>query len=107
MLCGNNCVVNGSFSLDDCVGYKKLRDALQMYFKYDEFRPGQLEAVLPVVHGKDVFVCLPVEGSRGCVFFSTIGNKQSCYYYCREPVNKSKGSTGECKVAFIRYTVFP
>ena len=73
VLCGNNCVVNGSLSLDDCVGYKKLRDALQMYFKYDEFRPGQLEAVLPVVHGKDVFVRLPTGGGKSlCIFLAPL-----------------------------------
>ena len=55
VLCGNNCMVNNNVLLDDCVGYKRLRDALQVHFKYDNFRPGQLEALLPVVHGKDVF----------------------------------------------------
>lgn len=55
VLCGNDCVVSERLSLDDCVGYKKLRDALEVHFKYNDFRPGQLEALLPAVHGRDVF----------------------------------------------------
>ena len=73
MLCGNNCMVNNSVLLDDCVGYKRLREALQVHFKYDSFRPGQLEALLPVVHGKDVFVCLPTGGGKSlCIFLAPL-----------------------------------
>lgn len=72
VLCGNDCVKDG-VSLDECVGYTKLRDALQAHFKYDDFRPGQLEAVLPVVHGRDVFVCLPTGGGKSlCIFLALL-----------------------------------
>ena len=73
VLCGNNCVVSDGVSLDGCVGYKRLRDALQVYFKYSDFRPGQLEALLPLVHGKDVFVSLPTGGGKSlCIFLAPL-----------------------------------
>ena len=28
----------------------------ECYFKFSSFRPGQLDAILPIPHGKDVFV---------------------------------------------------
>ena len=68
VLCDNDCRVGEGVSLDGCVGYRRLKDALQMHFKYDNFWPGQLEALLPVVHGRDVFVCQLVEESH-CAYF--------------------------------------
>ena len=98
VLCGNNCVVNDGMSLDDCVGYMKLRDALQVYFKYDDFRPGQLEDVVPVVHGKDVFVCLPTGGGKSlCIFLALLAiSDRAIAIVVSLLVAKSDGSAGEC-----------
>ena len=38
-----------------CQGKENLEIALQKYFKYSSFRPGQLETLLPLIHGRDVF----------------------------------------------------
>ena len=81
MLCDNDCRVGEGVSLDGCVGYRKLKDALQVYFKYDDFRPGQLEALLPVVHGRDVFVRMPTgRGKSLCIFLAplAISNHAIC-----------------------------
>ena len=66
-------VYNGQFALQcvDGVGVArgKLAEALQIHFDFKSFRPGQLEALLAVAHGKDAFVRIPTgEGSR-CVCF--------------------------------------
>ena len=45
------------------MGYRKLKEALQGHFK---FRPGQLEALLPVVH---VFVRMPTGGRKSLRMF--------------------------------------
>ena len=71
MLCGNNCVVHEMLPLDGCVGYTKLKDALRVHFKNDDFRPGQLEALLPVVYGRDVFVRMLTRGGKSlCMFLA-------------------------------------
>ena len=73
VLCGNDCTVEEGVTLDGCVGYKRLKDALQVHFKYHDFRPGQLEALLPVVHGRDVFVRLPTGGGKSlCIFLAPL-----------------------------------
>ena len=61
----------GKVSLDGCVGYRRLKDALQVHFKYDSFRPGQLDTLLPVVRGRDVFVRIPTGGGKSlCIFLA-------------------------------------
>ena len=53
----------------DCVMSEKLKCALQKYYKHTEFRPGQLGSLLPIVHGKDVFVRLATgSGKSLCIF---------------------------------------
>ena len=66
VLCGNDCVVRERLSLDGCVGYTKLKDALRVHFKYNDFRPGQLEALLPVVYGRAVADAGFLEGGLCC-----------------------------------------
>lgn len=41
-----------------CEMNAKLQSALHDYFEYDEFRPGQLKSLIPIVHGKAVFIPL-------------------------------------------------
>ena len=48
---------------------EKLNCALQKYYKHTEFRPGQLESMLPVVHGKDVFVRLATGSGKSLHIF--------------------------------------
>jgi bloom syndrome protein len=43
------------------------------YLKFNNFRPGQLEALLPAVHGRDVFVWMPTGGGKSLYVFSTSG----------------------------------
>ena len=46
-----------------CGAQEKASFALEKYFKYASFRPGQLDAVLPALHKKDVLVRMAT-GSR-------------------------------------------
>ena len=36
---------------DSCVVVAKLQPIMRSYFHHKSFRPGQLEAILPVMHG--------------------------------------------------------
>ena len=67
-LCDCNLTLDGLSipEMETCVGYRKLKEALQGHFK---FSPGQLEALLPVVHGKDVFVRMPTGGGKSLCMF--------------------------------------
>ena len=53
-----------------CVMPEKLKCALHKYYKHTDFRPGQLESLLPIVHGKDLFVRLATgSGKSLCIFW--------------------------------------
>ena len=104
LLCSCDCLVDSSPTSDNCVGEKKLKEALQFHFKYTSFRPGQLEALLPV----EGCVCsnahwwrkvtLHVFGTLGCEYK---GNWDHCKSF-----SKPYGSTGECMYmyALVRYS---
>ena len=52
-----------------CPAVDKLTQALTRFFGFDSFQPGQLEALLPVAHGKDVFVQMPTGGGKSLCMF--------------------------------------
>lgn len=54
---------------EQCAAQSKLKSVLSSIFHYEYFRPGQLEAVLPVAHGKDVFVRLPTGGGKSLCMY--------------------------------------
>lgn len=60
---------NGSRPGEKCVAQQKLECVLKDTFHYEHFRPGQLEAVLPTAHGKDVFVRIPTGGGKSLCMY--------------------------------------
>ena len=52
-----------------CKAKKSLETAVHNYFGFNSFLPGQLDAILPAMHGKDVFVRLATgNGKTLCMF---------------------------------------
>ena len=47
-----------------CVAYWKARDALTKYFKFADFCPGELAALMPLLHGRDVLVRMTTEAGK-------------------------------------------
>lgn len=47
----------------------KLQPTMRSYFHHDSFKPGQLGAMLPVVHVKDMFVKMPTGGGKTLCMF--------------------------------------
>jgi superfamily II DNA helicase RecQ len=63
VLCNDECQAWKSGGLSNaCTAQIKLTDALHCYYGFTSFRPGQLEALLPMAHGRDMFVRMPTGG---------------------------------------------
>ena len=61
---------NGS---TQCLAKEKLEAALLKYFKYTTFQPGQFDALLAVMHGKDVLVSMATgAGKLLCMFLAPL-----------------------------------
>ena len=48
--------------------WSEARSALQRHFGYDEFRPGQREAILSVLRGRDTLIVMPTGGGKSLCF---------------------------------------
>lgn len=46
----------------------QLKKILQHYFGYEDFRPGQLEIIKPLVQGRDILAILPTGGGKSLCF---------------------------------------
>ena len=68
LLCRSDCPVwqSGSASSGSgvCMARSKLEGSLRSTFQHTSLRPGQLEALLSVSHGKDVFVRMLTGGGK-------------------------------------------
>ena len=79
-ICSKDCVcASGCTSKDalqQCSAYHKAVSALETYFKFASFRPGPLDAVLPALHGKDVFIRIPTGGEKSlCMFLGVLSHE--------------------------------
>ena len=79
MLCGSECCLargpgvcaNGESVT--CAAKVKLQETLHKYFKFPTFWPGQIEALLPVLHGNDVFVRMATGAGKSlCIFLAPL-----------------------------------
>ena len=53
----------------ECRAYTKLFQALFDYFGHSTFRDGQMESLLPLLHGKDVFAQMATGAGKSlCIF---------------------------------------
>ena len=77
-LCEFDCPLSRGFlsdhqsSLTECRVYDKLQSELSR-FGFCEFRPGQLDAALSILHGSDVFVRMATgSGKSMCMFLTPL-----------------------------------
>ena len=72
-LCNRECLCATGYTsneaLQNCEAYPKVARCLTAYFQFGEFRPGQLETLMAVLHGRDVFVRLPTGGGKSLCMF--------------------------------------
>lgn len=68
-LCKSDCPVWTGCSVGQCPAEVLLQAKLRDIFGHQSFRPGQLEALLPVAHGKDVFVHIATGGGKSLCMY--------------------------------------
>ena len=56
---------------------RRVSETLMKYFKHSSFRPGQLESIVPVLKGKDVFVRMATgSGKSLCMFLPALSSSE-------------------------------
>lgn len=71
-----------------CAAYWKARDALTKYFKFSDFRPGQLAALMPVLHGRDVLVRMATGAGKSlCIYLVPLAMGPSAGGVLISPLN--------------------
>lgn len=72
-LCKPDCLCSGGVvpegALASCIALRNLRPTLSTVFGFQSFLPGQLEAMLPALHGKDVFVRMATGAGKSLAMF--------------------------------------
>ena len=71
-----------------CTARDRVKQALHIYFKHTEFRPGQVESTLPALHGQDVFVRMATgSGKSLCMFLVPLAINDSAMGVVISPLN--------------------
>ena len=71
-----------------CTAKDRLKQTLHSYFTHTEFRPGQLEATVPAMCGKDVFVRMATgSGKSLCMFLVPLALSESAMGLVISPLN--------------------
>ena len=74
--------------LQACPAYCSLMHVLSTVWKYPKLRPGQLEAVLPVLHGRDVFVRMATGAGKSlCMFLAPLAAQENGIGVVISPLN--------------------
>ena len=71
-LCRPDCQCSTTASNGDsttCIALERAYRTLQSVFQHSIFRPGQLESVLPALHGRDVFVRMANGAGKSLAMF--------------------------------------
>ena len=71
-----------------CQAKGRLESTLHDLFKFETFKPGQLEAMLPVLHCKDVFVRMATGAGKSlCMFLPPLAVCRSAMGVIISPLN--------------------
>ena len=75
-LCSAACPLAGgnlSAPKEECVAYSSLCTALHHHFGFSSFKAGQLEALLPALHGKDTYIRMATGGGQSfCMYLAPL-----------------------------------
>ena len=86
-----NCPVSRGVSGDcfgQCRAFQSLQSALHNTCRHAEFRPGQSDTALAVMHGHDVFVCMSTGAGKSlCMFLPPLAVSNSCMGVVISPLN--------------------
>ena len=67
---------------------QKLHETLQKYWHHGTFRDGQLEALMPILHGNDVFVRMATGAGKSlCMFLAPLSVSERAMGVIISPLN--------------------
>lgn len=82
------CSISGCVGDGQCPARIQLYTTLRRFFKFAEFKPGQLEATMAVLHRKDVFVRMATgSGKSLCMFLPPLATRDDSMGMVISPLN--------------------
>ena len=71
-----------------CCAFRSLTTTLQSVFGYTSFRPGQLSALLPALHGIDTFIQMATGAGKSlCMFLVPLAHSSCSVSVVLSPLN--------------------
>ena len=71
-----------------CLAFNKLHQTLRSVFGFTNFHPGQLESMLPALHGKDTFVQMATGAGKSlCMFMVPLTYSETAVGIIISPLN--------------------
>ncbi len=90
-VCGNSCPLGRGqvdYGETQCAAKAKVVTALHTTFKFEGFRPGQLESTLAAIHGRDVFVRMATGAGKSlCIFLVPLAVSDTAMGVVISPLN--------------------
>ena len=106
MLCTAECEcsVGPSSSCTSCVAQQAAHNTLHKVFGFSEFRSGQLEAILPALHGRDTFVRMATgSGKSLCMFMVPLVQSDTAMGIVISPLNSLMDEQVKLRLYAVNY----
>jgi superfamily II DNA helicase RecQ len=106
-LCSKNCSCsNGPIAGASCIALERLQSVLLHVFGYADFRPGQLQAMLPALHGNDAIVRMATGAGKSLCMYLPLAHSDQGIEVIISPLNALMDEQVQSSTPHVNVKVF-